>query len=109
MYQPKRNWCVVQKVEGRTTEAGLVLPDMSKDQIWVKVVAVGPGIFSEKLGKRIPTDAKVGDYVVIAPEGPPVEFVTHGGLYALVRDNWIIATIPEEDRRPMMVQQVPLQ
>lgn len=104
MYQPKNDWIVVERITGRTTDAGVILPDgAEKDRVWARVVAVGPGRLNDK-GERIPCQSTVGEYTIVVPQGPCPEFVLGSKTYALVKDSWVVASVPEEDRQPVMIR-----
>ena len=54
----------------KTTASGLVIPDTAKEKPQEgTVVAVGPGRWTDFLGKHTPLDIKVGDVVLYSKYG----------------------------------------
>ena len=71
-FKPLSNHIFIEPSEGgNVTKSGIVIPDTAEKERPVKgkVVAVGPGKFSEK-GERIPMTIKVGDSVLFKKYGP---------------------------------------
>jgi len=65
------------------TASGLVIPDTAKEKPQQgKVLAVGPGRWSDDEGKHFPLDIKVGDTVVYSKYGGTE--VSHSGKDLLI-------------------------
>jgi chaperonin GroES len=81
-----------KKVE--TTAGGIILPDSvkSEDVRIVKVVAVGPGIYTQS-GTLIPMKVKEGDEVIIPPYHNGTEIKLEGKKYMLVRESELLMVI----------------
>lgn len=82
--KPLEDRIVVQPEEAEeTTASGLVIPDTAKERPQeAKVLAVGPGRWSEESGKRIPLDVQEGDVVLFSKYGGTE--VKYGGEEYLV-------------------------
>ena len=77
--------------EERTLASGLILTtDLNRYAQRGEVIAVGPGEYSKRLGKRLPLDVKVGDTVYYATYTHDV-FTLDGEELELVREANIIA------------------
>ncbi len=79
--------------EEERTKGGIVLPDTAKEKPQHgEVLAVGPGEWDEKGGKRIPLDVKVGDRVLYAKYAG-TEVKTDDGEILILRANDILAIV----------------
>jgi chaperonin GroES len=69
--QPLGDRLIVEVLdEEETTVSGIVLPDTAKEKPQRgRVLAVGPGTWDEKSGKRIPVDVVDGDEVIFSKYG----------------------------------------
>ncbi len=79
--------------KGSKTKAGIYLPEtVDKERPEQgKVVAVGPGKFSDE-GKRIPLNVKRGDIVLFTKYGPN-EIKVDGKEYLIAREEDILAVL----------------
>ncbi|MFA5084187.1 MAG: co-chaperone GroES [Candidatus Paceibacterota bacterium] len=71
-FKPLSNHVFIEPLEEeQKTQSGIVLPDTAEKEKPVKgkVVAVGPGKFSDK-GERLAMTVKVGDMVLFKKYGP---------------------------------------
>ncbi len=50
----------------RKSKGGLILPDSARDGMELaEILRVGPGLWNEETGKRIPTDCEEGEIVLL--------------------------------------------
>lgn len=93
-FKPLSNHLFIEsEMPEKTTKSGIVIPDTAdKEKPMVgKVVAVGPGKWSEK-GELTPMSVKVGDKVLFKKYGPDeVEF--DGKKYLVGDEDDILAII----------------
>jgi chaperonin GroES len=91
---PLEDRVLVERLEKEeTTKSGIVLPDTAQEKPTKgKVVAVGPGKYSDK-GELIPMPVKEGDVVVFAKYGG-TELKLDGEDYLVLRQSDLIGILP---------------
>lgn len=90
---PLHDRIVVARVEAEEkTAGGIIIPDTAKEKPQEgKVIAVGPGRL-DKGGKRIPTELKEGDRVLIA-RWAGTDFKMNGQEYLIMKEEDILGVI----------------
>lgn len=93
MLKPLSDWIVVAPLENsERSKGGIYIPDNARErQREGRVIAVGPGHFSEHLGRIIPMQVKVGDHILFSWGAN--ETTTEGVSYRCIREKDIIATV----------------
>lgn len=94
--KPKRNMVLVRPIpRGEVkTKSGLIIPEMYQSpHIAAKVIAVGPGKRRDD-GTRIPTDATVGDIVMISIHAGN-KSKDDEGEFILLEDDQILADLED--------------
>jgi chaperonin GroES len=83
-----------EQKEAETSAGGIILPDSirTEDVRVVKVVAVGPGIYTQS-GTLIPMKVEEGDQVIIPPYHNGTEIKLEGKKYMLVRESELLMVI----------------
>ena len=78
--------------EEEKTAGGIVIPDTAKEKPQeAKVIAVGPGKINDE-GKRIPSEVKEGDRVLISKYGG-TEIKVEGVEHIIIREEDILAVV----------------
>ena len=93
-FNPLSNHLFIESEEAvKTTKSGIVIPDTADKEkpMLGKVVAVGPGKWSEK-GELVPMSVKVGDKVLFKKYGPD-EVEVDGKKYLVGDEDDILAII----------------
>ena len=91
--KPMGDFVLLKKLDGQeTTKAGIILTSNTSNHVQAKVIACGPGLFTQT-GDQIPMTCKVGD-TVMAPERllsgkNGNEIVLEDVKYLLVRESEI--------------------
>ena len=82
--------------EIKTTEAGIILPDIIQDGSLLegKVVAVGKGMYSAN-GKLIPVVVDVGDTILYGKHAATSEHTIDGEDYILMSVNEVMSIVEE--------------
>ena len=83
----------------KRTSTGIIIPETVKadDVKMAKVVAVGPGLYTQN-GVLIPMTAKVGMEVVLPPYGQG-QLIKLGGVdYMLYRESEFLAILEDEEQ-----------
>lgn len=94
MFKPLSNHLFIESEEAeKMTKSGIVIPDTADKEkpMLGKVVAVGPGKWSEK-GELVPMSVKVGDKVLFKKYGPD-EVEVEGKKYLVGDEDDILAII----------------
>lgn len=79
------------------TSGGIHLPDKGREAATRgTVVAVGPGRFSDYLGKCVPMSVTPGTHIEFRKYGSD-EISVDGETLLVIRENELIAAIPSED------------
>jgi len=83
-FRPLGDRVLVKRVEEeQKTKGGIIIPDTAKEKPQQrKVLAVGPGRWSDDEGKHFPLDIKVGDTVLYSKYGGTE--VSHSGKDLLI-------------------------
>ena len=93
-FKPLSSHLFIESEEAvKTTKSGIVIPDTADKEkpMLGKVVAVGPGKWSEK-GELVPMSVKVGDKVLFKKYGPD-EVEVDGKKYLVGDEDDILAII----------------
>jgi chaperonin GroES len=81
--------------ESERTQSGLFIPATAKEKPQRgMVLAVGPGAYSEKAGKRLPPDVEVGNQVLFAKYAG-TDFKLGGKEVKIMRESDILAIVEE--------------
>lgn len=94
MFKPLSNHVFIEAIEGeQVTKSGILLPETAEKEKPVKgkVVAAGPGKFSDK-GERIAMSVKAGDTVLFKKYGPD-EVEVDGKKYLVGDEDDILAIL----------------
>jgi chaperonin GroES len=86
------------KEEKRTT-SGIIIPETvsSEDVKMGKVVAVGPGLYTQN-GSLIPMSVKTGDEVVLPPYGQAQKMKLGNEEYQLYRESELLGILDADDQ-----------
>jgi len=86
------------KEEKRTT-SGIIIPETvsSEDVKMGKVVAVGPGLYTQN-GSLIPMSVKIGDEVVLPPYGQAQTMKLNKLEYQLYRESELLGILDEDSQ-----------
>jgi len=84
------------KEEKRTT-SGIIIPETvsSEDVKMGKVVAVGPGLYTQN-GSLIPMSVKIGDEVVLPPYGQAQKMKLGNEEYQLYRESELLGILKDD-------------
>ena len=84
------------KEEKRTT-SGIIIPETvsSEDVKMGKVVAVGPGLYTQN-GSLIPMSVKIGDEVVLPPYGQAQTMKLGNVEYQLYRESELLGILKDD-------------
>jgi chaperonin GroES len=86
------------KEEKRTT-SGIIIPETvsSEDVKMGKVIAVGPGLYTQN-GTMIPMTVKIGDEVVLPPYGQAQQMKFGKQEYHLYRESELLGILKEDNQ-----------
>jgi chaperonin GroES len=92
--KPLEDRILVQPLDAeQKTQSGLVIPDTAKEKPQEgKVLAVGPGRFTDDGDERVPMDVSVGDVVVYSKYGG-TEIKYQGEEYLILSARDVLAIV----------------
>lgn len=98
-FQPIAGFVLIERYEPEEKWGSLVVlaPDADKQRKSIGVgvvVAIGDGEVSEKSGKRLPMETRIGDVVLLdSYAGHDLQFSEHSGLFTLVTEANILGVV----------------
>jgi chaperonin GroES len=94
--KPLADRVLIRRIEEEEVKkGGIIIPDTAKEKPQKgEVIAVGPGRFDEKSGKRIPLEVKVGDKVLFSKYAGS-EVKIDDEEYLIMREDDILAVFEE--------------
>jgi chaperonin GroES len=92
--QPLGDRLIVETLEEEeTTGSGIVLPDTAREKPQRgRVLAIGPGVRSEKTGESIPIDLAIGDEIIFSKYGG-TEFRLGADEVLILRESDVLAKV----------------
>jgi chaperonin GroES len=95
-FKPLHDRVLIRRIEEEEkTKGGIIIPDTAKEKpMQGEVIAVGPGAFDEKTGKRIALDVQVGDRVLFG-KWSGTEVKIDGQEYVIMKESDIMGVIEE--------------
>ena len=95
-FRPLHDRVLVRRIDAEEkTKGGIIIPDTAKEKpMQGEVIAVGPGAFDEKTGKRIALDVQVGDRVLFG-KWSGTEVKIDGQEYVIMKESDIMGVIEE--------------
>lgn len=92
MIRPTNDYVVIKRAEtSRVTEAGVILVTRQKEPLSEgRILAVGPGKFSRKLGGPVPLTVRVDQDVLFEPHAG-TDVAIDGEKFLLLRETEIVA------------------
>lgn len=90
--RPLHDKIIVKRTEAESkTESGLYIPDSAKDKtVTGEVLAVGPGKYNEKTGKRMAIDIPIGAVVLFSNQYVGNEVTVDGEEYLILGEDDIV-------------------
>jgi co-chaperonin GroES (HSP10) len=70
---------ITEAESAEATSSGIYIPDTAKMENEAIVIAIGPGVFDQKLEKYIPSELEVGDRIVHSNLGTLKESIRYDG------------------------------
>jgi len=96
--QPTNDRILIKPIdEGEQTYGSIVIPDMGKEKPEMgKVLAIGPGRYTETGNINLVKSCKVGD-VVLVPKIGTLRIDFEGEEYYIAQDREVLAVVKESD------------
>jgi chaperonin GroES len=100
MFKPFREHVLIELEDPNDkTFGGLIIPENAREkQRKAKVIAVGPGWFSEKKGTYTPLIVKPGDRILVGSNIKGTDVELNKKKYELIRENFIFALIDKDSK-----------
>jgi chaperonin GroES len=95
-FKPLHDRVLIRRLEEEEkTKGGIIIPDTAKEKpMQGEVVAVGPGAFDEKTGKRTPLDVQKGDRVLFG-KWSGTEVKIDGTEYVIMKEADIMGVVED--------------